>query len=246
VAGENAAPGNTATFPGTIQTGICKIFDYAAGSTGLPQSMARQQGFTAAVSVVTSGLDKPGFMGGKFLVSKLLADSKSGRILGFQCIGPGDVGRQVAQAALAIQGRLTVADLATADLPYAPPFSLAIDNLIATAHVLENKMKGRMRGISAEEVRRKLDQGEKPFLLDCRGPDEFEAMRLGIGETLIPLGALRRRLSELPADKDREIICFCKISLRGYEAALTIEAAGYTNVKVMEGGILAWPYPREK
>lgn len=71
-------------------------------------------------------------------------------------------------------------------------------------------------------------------------------MRLGIGETLIPLGALRTRLGELPKEKSREIICYCKISLRGYEAARIIEATGYENVKVMEGGILAWPYPREK
>lgn len=143
-------------------------------------------------------------------------------------------------------GGLTVSDAANSDLPYAPPFSLAIDNFIAAAHVLENKMKGRMKGISAMEVREKLDRGEKPLLLDVRGPDEFEVMRLGIGETLIPLGALRARLGELPQDKGREIVCYCKISLRGYEAARLIEASGHGDVKVMEGGILAWPYPREK
>lgn len=71
-------------------------------------------------------------------------------------------------------------------------------------------------------------------------------MRLGIGETLIPLGALRKRLHELPADKDAEIVCFCKISLRGYEAALVLEANGWRNVRVMEGGILAWPFARER
>ena len=63
---------------------------------------------------------------------------------------------------------------------------------------------------------------------------------------LIPLGALRRRMNELPADKDREIITYCKISLRGYEVASYLEAHGYTNVKVMEGGLMAWPFPREK
>ena len=71
-------------------------------------------------------------------------------------------------------------------------------------------------------------------------------MRLGIGETLIPLGMLRKRLSELPHDKAREIVCFCKISLRGYEAALIIEAAGWQNVMVLEGGIMAWPYTKEE
>jgi rhodanese-related sulfurtransferase len=71
-------------------------------------------------------------------------------------------------------------------------------------------------------------------------------MRLGIGEVLIPLGALRKRVDELPEDKDSEIIVYCKISLRGYEAARYLQSLGYKNVKVMEGGIMSWPYPREK
>ncbi len=245
VAGENAVMGNVATFPGTIQTGVCKVFDYAAGSTGLSEDKARELGYDV-ITVVTSGPDKPMFMGGKILISKAVADAKTGKLLGFQCIGLGDASKQIAQAAIAILGGLGIEDLVNADLPYAPPFSLAIDNFIATTHVLQNKMAGRMTGISAMETKKKLDAGEKPFILDARGPDEYEVMRLGIGETLIPMGALRNRLNELPEDKAAEIICLCKISLRGYEAALVLEAAGYTNVKVLEGGIMAWPYPREK
>jgi NADPH-dependent 2,4-dienoyl-CoA reductase/sulfur reductase-like enzyme/rhodanese-related sulfurtransferase len=246
VAGENAILGDTVTFPGTIQTGICKVFDFAAGSTGLSERGARENGFPDAISVVNASTDKPGFMKGKLVVTKLVADRTTGKILGAQVVGPGDVAKQVAQWALAIQGGLGVEDMVCADLPYAPPFSLAIDHGIATAHLMQNKLKGRLKGISAVEVKRKLDAGEKPFLLDARGPDEYEAMRLGVGETLIPLGAVRKRLGELPRDKGAEIICYCKISLRGYEAALAIEANGWTNVKVMEGGIMAWPYPREK
>jgi rhodanese-related sulfurtransferase len=156
------------------------------------------------------------------------------------------VNRQIAQWAMAIQGRLTVEDVVNSDLPYAPPFSLAIDHGIAAAHVLQNKMKGRMKGISCAEVRRKVTGGEAPFLIDVRQPEEFEQMRLGIGETLMPLGALRKRFHEMPQDKEKEIICYCKISLRGYEAALVLEGNGWKNVKVMEGGVLAWPFPREK
>ena len=63
---------------------------------------------------------------------------------------------------------------------------------------------------------------------------------------LLPLGALRKRLNELPQDKGKEILCYCKISLWGYESALVLEANGWSNVKVMEGGIVAWPYVREK
>ena len=245
VAGENAVLGNVVKFPGTIQTGICKIFDYKAGTTGLSERAAAQFGHDV-FAVINASLDKPGFMNGKLLVSKLVVDKANGRILGAQCVGPGDVSRQVAQWAMAVMGKMSVEDVVNADLPYAPPFSLAIDHFIATAHLMQNKIKGRLKGVSAGEVKKKIDSGAPVFLLDVRGPDEYEAMRLGIGETLIPLGALRKRLAEIPADKNNEIVCFCKISLRGYEAALILEANGWKNVRVMEGGIAAWPYPREK
>ena len=95
-------------------------------------------------------------------------------------------------------------------------------------------------------VKKKIDNKEDIFLLDVRGPDEFEAMRLGLGEQLIPLGKLRDSVAKLPEDKDKEIIVYCKISLRGYEASCFLKSIGYTNVKVMEGGLIAWPFPREK
>lgn len=246
VAGENAILGNSVTFPGTIQTGICKVFDYAAGSTGLSERTALQSGFTDIETVINASPDKPGFMKAKMLITKLVVEKTSGRILGAQCVGPGDVSKQLAQWAMAIKGRLTVEDMVNADLPYAPPFSLAIDHAIATAHIMENKLKGRMKGIAAADVKKKIDNKERVFLLDTRGPDEYEQMRLGVGETLIPIGALRKRLNELPDDKDTEIVCFCKISLRGYEAARLLEGRGWKNVKVMEGGLMAWPFQREK
>jgi len=246
VAGENAVSGDTETFPGTIQTGICKVFDFSAGSTGLSEANARKNGFPDAVSVINASTDKPNFMAGKLVVTKLVADRKTGKILGAQAVGPGNVAKQIAQWSMAIMGGLTVSNMVNADLPYAPPFSLAVDHGIASAHLMQNKLKGRLKGITSVELKKKLDAGEKPFLLDARGPDEYEAMRIGIGETLIPLGAVRKRLAELPQDKNAEIICYCKISLRGYEAALVLEGHGWKNVKVLEGGIMAWPFAREK
>lgn len=54
---------------------------------------------------------------------------------------------------------------------------------------------------------------------------------------LLPLGQLRNCLSELPMDN--EIIAFCKISLRSYEAERILTGAGYKNVKYMDGGVVA-------
>lgn len=245
VAGENIIKGNVSSFPGTQQTGICKLFDFGIGITGLSETKAKDAGIDY-VTVVNASPDKPGFMDGKLLITKLLAEKSSGKILGAQCLGPGDVSKQLAIWATAIKGSLTVDDMVNADLPYAPPFSLAIDHSIASAHILQNKMHGIFNGISSIELKNKLDNKEDLFLLDARGADEYEQTRLGIGETLIPIGMLRKRLNELPEDKDKEIITFCKISLRGYEAAVLIKAHGYTNVKVLEGGIAAWPFEKEK
>ncbi|MBL8024793.1 MAG: FAD-dependent oxidoreductase [Fibrobacteres bacterium] len=245
VAGENAILDNKASFPGTFQTGICKVFDFSAGSTGLSEKAAKIAGFNVE-TVINASPDKPGFMNGKLLVTKLVVNKADGKILGAQCVGPGDVSKQIAIWAMALKGKLTVDDMTNADLPYAPPFSLAIDHSIATAHIMQNKLRGFMRGISASEVQQKITAKEPLFILDARGPDEYETMRLGIGEKLIPLGALRKRLGELPTDKNAQIICLCKISLRGYEAACALKALGWTNVRVMEGGIMAWPFAREK
>ncbi len=246
VAGENAATENIVTFPGTLQTGICKIFDYAAGSTGLSEAQARQLGYDDIVTTIVASPDKPGFMGGLLLVTKIVAERKSGKILGAQCVGPGNVNRQIAQWAMALMAGHTVEDLINCDLPYAPPFSLAIDHFITAAHVMQNKMKGRMDGISSVELKAKLDGGESPFIVDVRGPDEYKETRLGIGEVLIPNDTLRNRIDELPEDKTREIICYCVTSLRAYESALVIRAEGWKNVRVLEGGIMAWPYSLER
>ncbi len=160
--GENAALGNSVTFPGTIQTGILlKVFEYAAGSTGLSEKAARRLGYTDIETVINASPDKPGFMQAKILVTKLVVDKISNKILGAQCVGPGDVSKQLAQWAIAIKGCLTVDDMVNADLPYAPPFSLAIDHGIATAHIMQNKLKGRMKGISTSEVKGKLDRKGK-------------------------------------------------------------------------------------
>ncbi len=55
----------------------------------------------------------------------------------------------------------------------------------------------------------------------------------------IPLGALRERLSERPRDK--EIVPFCKLSLRGYEAERILTQAGFQHVAFLDGGVLGWP-----
>lgn len=246
VVAQNVVFGNIEEYEGFVGTGICKVFEFTAGSTGLSEGLAGKEGYANLITAIHAAPDKPGFMGGKPVIIKMLADKTTGRFLGMQAVGTGDVSKRIATAAMALHGRLCISHLVNLDLPYAPPFSPAIDNFIAAVHVIENKWRHRMVGISSVDVKHKVDAGEDVFILDVRGPDEFEAMRLGIGETLIPLGKLRDDVNKLPQDKNKEIIVYCKISLRGYEAACFLTGIGYTNVKVMEGGVVAWPFKREK
>lgn len=242
VVAQNVVYGNIEEYEGIVGTGICKVFDYSAGSTGLSEKMARAEGYTNMITAMHAAPDKPGFMGGLPLVIKMIADKTTGRFLGMQAVGLGDVAKRVAMGAVALHARMSIADMVNLDLPYAPPFSPAIDNFVQAVHVIENKWRRKMNGISSVELERRLVAGEKLFLLDVRSPQEFEQMKLGRGEKVIPLGKLRERVSELPDDKASEIVTYCKISLRGYEAACFLQSLGYTNVRVLEGGLLAWPF----
>jgi rhodanese-related sulfurtransferase len=172
---------------------------------------------------------------------KIIVDSDTRRFLGAQAVGPGDGDKRIDIAATAITGSMTVDKVANLDLCYAPPYSPAMDNIITAANVARNKLDGYMVGVSAEEVHKMLTEKKDFFFLDVRTVGEHEQVRLP-GATLMPLASLRGRLDEIPMDK--EIVTFCQISLRGYEAALILKAAGFKDVRVLDGGIAMWPYEK--
>lgn len=228
-------------FPGVLGSTICKVFDFCVGRTGLTETAAREAGFDP-VSVLTPSPDREHFMpGAKMIMLKLVADRKTHRLLGAQCIGPGQGDKRMDVAATAITAGMTVEQLSSLDLCYAPPYSPAMDNIITAANVMKNKLAGHFEGISPCEVKKKLDAKEDVVLLDVSTIKEHEEMRIP-GTRVIPLGTLKSRINELP--RDREIIVFCTISLRGYEAVHILKAAGFSRVKVMDGGTVMWPYDK--
>jgi adenylyltransferase/sulfurtransferase len=91
--------------------------------------------------------------------------------------------------------------------------------------------------ITPVELKKKLDAGETPFVLDVREPNEYQINRIA-GSTLIPLGELPRRYQELP--RDREIVTQCKMGGRSAKAMDFLKSVGFTNVKNLRGGILEW------
>jgi NADPH-dependent 2,4-dienoyl-CoA reductase/sulfur reductase-like enzyme/rhodanese-related sulfurtransferase len=233
------ATGGDATFAGVLGTAILKVINFNAGKTGLTEGAARAAGYTVETVLAPSPDRAHFYPTAQPIALKLVADVATGRLLGVQAVGPGAVDKRLDAAATAITFRATVDQVSHLDLAYAPPFSAAMDNLIVAADILKNKLSGHARGISPRQVKQMQDDGDDFVLLDVRSPAEHAALRLA-GSRLVPLGALREKLESLP--KDKEIVTFCKISLRGYEAQKILNAAGFTKVRFMDGGILTWPY----
>jgi rhodanese-related sulfurtransferase len=96
-----------------------------------------------------------------------------------------------------------------------------------------------IKEISADELRAKLDSGTDVFILDVRQPEEHAEQAIP-GATLIPLGELEERISELEAYKDREIIVYCHAGGRSANACMFLQMFGFTNAVNLRGGILGW------
>ncbi|HXG11371.1 MAG TPA: molybdopterin-synthase adenylyltransferase MoeB [Gemmataceae bacterium] len=90
---------------------------------------------------------------------------------------------------------------------------------------------------TVEELKGRLDRGEKVFILDVRNPEEYRICRLP-GSVLLPLPELPRRFGEL--DRDREMIVHCKSGVRSAKAIAFLRQQGFTKLKNLKGGILAW------
>ncbi len=100
----------------------------------------------------------------------------------------------------------------------------------------ESAMPSQSPEIQVEELKQRLDAGEDIFVLDVREPHEYQICN--IKGHLIPLGDLPRRVSEL--DSSRDIVAHCRSGKRSAEAVEFLQKAGFTKVRNLAGGILAW------
>ncbi|HEX6560386.1 MAG TPA: rhodanese-like domain-containing protein, partial [Longimicrobiales bacterium] len=93
--------------------------------------------------------------------------------------------------------------------------------------------------ISAADLKARLDNGERPILIDVREPFEWNIANLGdFGARMIPLKELPARAAELP--RDQEIILYCRSGARSANAAAYLESKGFAAPVNLKGGILAW------
>ena len=96
-----------------------------------------------------------------------------------------------------------------------------------------------MDNISAEELKQRMDAGEKINLIDVREPDEYAEFNLG--GRLIPLGKIQSmQIEEIEDLKDEEVIIHCRSGKRSLVACLFLETLGFKNTRNLAGGVLAW------
>lgn len=220
-------------YDGTQGTSIVKLFDMVIASTGNNEKILKKYDIPYIRSY-THSPSHAGYYPGAGLVSiKLLFRSDDGRILGAQIIGSDGVDKRIDVLSTAIRAGLTVYDLEELELAYAPPFSSAKDPVNMAGYVAANILKGDHPVIYWDEID---DLTDEQVIVDVRTGAEYGQGAIP-GAWNIPLDTLRDRIDELPRDK--EIIIYCRVGLRGYLAARILMQNGF-KVRNLSGGYITY------
>lgn len=135
----NACGGND-TFEGVLGSAVTRCLNLTMSMTGLTERKARALGYEP-ISVIVTKNDKVGYMPDvNNITLKLIADSKTGQMLGAQAIGAGDADKRINALTAALLGKMSVTEFYKNDLTYAPPYSPTIDPLLNAAQILAGKI----------------------------------------------------------------------------------------------------------
>ena len=231
IAASNAL-GEQMHYDGALGTSVVKVFEATAAMTGLSERAARELGLDIGVAVIHKDHHAGYYPGGKEMALKIIYDKKTARLLGAGAFGHAGVDKRIDVLATALQGKMTLHDLAEIDLAYAPPYSSANDPVNLVAFVGLNDVSGFSPVISAVQLKHELG-ASNPFVLDVRTVGEFSRGHLR-GATNIPIDDLRNRLAEVP--KDRRVAVHCKGGFRGHLAMRVLKSNGFTDVVNVTGG----------
>ncbi|MGE4213697.1 MAG: FAD-dependent oxidoreductase [Anaerotignaceae bacterium] len=220
---------------GYIGSSAIKVFEYNGAATGLNEALIEVNNMKIKYDIVRTILsDKVGIMADASPMNfKLLFEVPSGKILGAQAIGKGDVTKRVDIIATVIKFGGTVEDLKDLELCYAPPFSTAKDIVNYAGYVGSNLLNGDYKQVNVDKVRELVENGN--IIIDVREQLEYEKGHIK-GATNIPLSELRERIKEIP--KDKPVYLHCRSGQRSYNAVLALQNAGYKNVYNITGSFL--------
>ncbi|EGR1041531.1 CoA-disulfide reductase [Vibrio cholerae] len=202
--------GRNESYQGTQGTAICKIFDLAVASNGKNEKQLKREGIAYEKVYVHTASHASYYPGAEVVSFKMLFDPQTGKIFGAQAVGKDGIDKRIDVMAVAQRAGMTVEQLQHLELTYAPPFGSAKDVINQAAFVATNLMKGDAKAIHFDEIDNLTDE---QVLLDVRNPMELQNMGYLPGAINIPVDQLRQRMNELP--KDKEVVIYCQVGLRG-------------------------------
>ncbi len=220
---------------GYIGSSILKVFDYNAASTGLTTGFIEhtKMGIDYDTVRIIPG-DKVGLMPDSQSVHfKLVFEIPTGRVLGAQAIGKGNVDKRIDVIATVIKFGGTIHDLKDLELCYAPPFGTAKDVVNYSGYVASNLLRGDFKQVHVDEVRALHEAGAK--IIDVREVGEYKRSHLK-NVPNIPLSEIRDRVAEIP--RDEPVYLHCRSGQRSYNAALALQNLGFKNIYNISGGFL--------
>ncbi len=224
----DAICGRSTRFRNVQGTAICGVFGLQVAATGSSEKALVRRGDTDFEKIYLHPSQHAGYYpGAKRMHLKLLFRKSNGRILGAQAVGKEGVDRRIDVIAMAMQKQGTVYDLEEAELCYAPQFGGAKDVVNFAGMIAANVLRGDLPLVHWDEP-----ATADTILLDVRDSDEFAGGHAA-GAWHIPIGDLRRRLAELPRDK--EIRVYCAVGQRGYLATRILMQNGFA-VRNLSGG----------
>lgn len=215
------------SYRGVLGTAVCKLPEVNVGRTGLTEAQAKEEGFDP-ISVITVVDDKAHYYpDASTFVIKMIADKATERLLGVQVIGSGAIDKVVDIAVTGIMLKATLTELADMDLAYAPPFSTAIHPFEHTLNVLRNKLNGTFETVTPVEYAAGEAEGYK--VIDACLQPSIE------GAPYVELTTVEGPIDGLGLDE--KILLVCNKGKRAYLLQNRMKHYGYTNTKVLEGGI---------
>lgn len=218
---------------GVIGSLSLRVFDLNLAATGLNARTAEKAGITFD-SVYIFPNDKVGIMPDSHpLHFKLIYEVPTGKILGAQAIGKGNVDKRIDVIAAMIHMNATLEDLKDLELSYSPLLGTAKDVVNQAALVALNQLHGRYQEVKVSDVRKLVE--ENAFIIDARERREFERGHLK-NAVNIPLSEFRKRLDEIP--KDRPVYIHCRSGQRSYNMVMALKNIGYDNVYNIAGSFM--------
>jgi NADPH-dependent 2,4-dienoyl-CoA reductase/sulfur reductase-like enzyme/rhodanese-related sulfurtransferase len=218
---------------GVIGSSVVKIFDLGAACTGLNEKTAKRAGISYDFVYIIP-TDKVGLMPDSNVMHfKLIYEYPTGKILGAQAIGKGNVDKRIDVIAAMIEMGGTLEDLKELELCYSPMFGTAKDVVNHAALVGLNLLYGRFKQVPVSKVRELVESNA--FIVDVREKNEYEEGHLK-NAINIPLSEIRERLDEIP--KDKPVYLHCRSSQRSYNAVMALQNLGYKNVINISGSYL--------